>query len=77
MPLILNVPSHKIKTWAIDKKGIKIWVILKYSDETSWVPVAHAYNPTYSGGTYQEDHSSKPAWPNSSWDPISKEPSQK
>jgi hypothetical protein len=25
-------------------------------------PVAHTYNPSYSGGRHQEDHSSKPAW---------------
>jgi hypothetical protein len=25
------------------------------------VPVAHAYNPSYSGGRDQEDHGSKPA----------------
>jgi hypothetical protein len=29
-------------------------------------PVAHAYNPNYSGGRDQEDHSLKPAWANSS-----------
>jgi hypothetical protein len=27
----------------------------------SWVPVAHAYNPSYSGGRDQEDHCLKPA----------------
>jgi hypothetical protein len=36
--------------------------------------VAHACNPSYSGGRNQEDHSSKPAWGNSSQDPISKNP---
>jgi hypothetical protein len=34
--------------------------------------VAHVYNPSYSGSRDQEDHSSKPAWVNSSRDPISK-----
>jgi hypothetical protein len=34
--------------------------------------VAHAYNPSYSGGRDQEDHSWKPAGANSSRDPISK-----
>jgi hypothetical protein len=34
--------------------------------------VAHACTPTYSGGRDQEDHSSKPAWANSSRGPISK-----
>jgi hypothetical protein len=36
------------------------------------VPVAHACNPCYSGGRDQEDCSSKPAWANSFWAPISK-----
>jgi hypothetical protein len=35
-------------------------------------PVAHACNPSYSGGRDQENHSSKPALGNSSWDAISK-----
>jgi hypothetical protein len=41
------------------------------------VPVASACNPSYSGGTDQEDCSSKPAWANSSQDPISKIPNKK
>jgi hypothetical protein len=36
------------------------------------VPVAHAYNPSYTGGRDQEDRGSKPDWANSSWDPILK-----
>jgi hypothetical protein len=39
--------------------------------------VAHTHNPSYSGGRDQGDHGSKPAWANSVWDPISKNPSQK
>jgi hypothetical protein len=39
--------------------------------------VAHACNPSYSGGRDQEGHSSKPAWANSSWAPLLKNPSQK
>jgi hypothetical protein len=35
-------------------------------------PVAHAYNPSYSGGRDQEDHGSKPAQGNSLQDPILK-----
>jgi hypothetical protein len=35
----------------------------------SWT---HTCNPNYSGGRDQEDHSSKPAWANSSPDPIPK-----
>jgi hypothetical protein len=40
----------------------------------SWVPMAHACNPSYSGSRDQEDHGPKQAWPNSSRDPISKKP---
>jgi hypothetical protein len=36
--------------------------------------VTHAYNPSYSGGRDHEVLGSKPAWANSSWDPILKEP---
>jgi hypothetical protein len=43
----------------------------------SQVLVAHACNPSYSGGRDKEDHGSKPAQANSSRDPISKNPSQK
>jgi hypothetical protein len=39
--------------------------------------MAHTHNPSYSGGRDQEDRGSKPAWANSSPDPISKNPSQK
>jgi hypothetical protein len=39
--------------------------------------VAHACNPSYSGGRDQEDLGSKPAWANRSRDPIPKNPSQK
>jgi hypothetical protein len=39
-----------------------------------WPPVAHACNPSYSGGRDQEDHGSKSAQANSSWDSISKIP---
>jgi hypothetical protein len=34
--------------------------------------VAHAYNPSYSGGRDQEDLGLKPTWANSSRDPTSK-----
>jgi hypothetical protein len=39
--------------------------------------VAHAYNPSYSGVTDQEDRGLKPAQANSSRDPISKKLSTK
>jgi hypothetical protein len=40
----------------------------------SWALVAQAYDPSYSGSRDQEDHGLKPAWANSSKDPISKKP---
>jgi hypothetical protein len=36
--------------------------------------MAHACNPRYLGGRDQLDHGLKPAWGNSSRDPISKNP---
>jgi hypothetical protein len=36
--------------------------------------VAHAYNPSFSGDTDQEDHVSKIACANRSGDPISRKP---
>jgi hypothetical protein len=39
--------------------------------------VTHTCNPSYSRGRDQEDHGSKPVQANRSWDPISKNPSQK
>jgi hypothetical protein len=47
---------------------------LKLIMTSSWAPVAHACNPSYSGGRDQENRSSKPAWANSLQDPILKEP---
>jgi hypothetical protein len=41
-------------------------------ERQSQVLVAHAYNPSYSVGRDQEDHSLKPALVNSSRDPILK-----
>jgi hypothetical protein len=40
--------------------------------EISRALVPHAYNPSYSGGSDQEDHVSKPAQTNIPWDPIVK-----
>jgi hypothetical protein len=39
--------------------------------------VAHACNPSYSGGRDEEDHGLKPALANSSRDPISKKKNPK
>jgi hypothetical protein len=43
----------------------------------SRVTVSHACNASYSGGRDQEGHALKPAWANSSLDPVSKNPSQR
>jgi hypothetical protein len=40
----------------------------------SQTSIVHSCNPTYSGNRDQEDQGSKPAWANSSQDPISKIP---
>jgi hypothetical protein len=37
-----------------------------------WAPVALTCNPSYLGGWVWEDWGLRPAWANSSWDPISK-----
>jgi hypothetical protein len=45
------------------------WHSVKYSSkeaQSCLALVTHTYNPNYSGGRNQEDHSSKPAWVNSS-----------
>jgi hypothetical protein len=48
--------------------------IMEFKSIQSWVPVAHACNPSYSGGTDQEDRGSKLAWANSLKDSTSKTP---
>jgi hypothetical protein len=49
---------------------------IHYLKNGSWALIAHACNPSYSGGRDQEEHGSKQAWENSSKDPISKNTSQ-
>jgi hypothetical protein len=46
----------------------------KERKKETWAPVAHTWNPSYSGGRNQEDCSSEPAQANSSQDPIMKKP---
>jgi hypothetical protein len=46
--------------------GLHTLIFKKIKEKKDQAPVAHAYNPSYSGGRDQEDHSSKPAWANSS-----------
>jgi hypothetical protein len=47
-------------------------VCLKNVHSTCEAEMAHSYNPSFSGGRDQEDHSSKTAPANSSTDPITK-----
>jgi hypothetical protein len=56
--------------WTLEGQGFN-------NHEPSQVPVAHACNPSYSGGRDQEDHGLKPAQENSSQDPILKIPNTK
>jgi hypothetical protein len=65
----------------LDYKGILKYLIyiyyfsfsgLIYKSTYGWVPVAHACTPGYSAGRDREDRGSKPAWANSSQDPILK-----
>jgi hypothetical protein len=48
--------------------------VFKFDHKTESLPVAHACNPSYSGGRDQEDSGSKPTQANSLQDPISKKP---
>jgi hypothetical protein len=47
---------------------------LRTEKDKCFLLVAHAYNPSYSGGRDQEDHGQKPAQADSFRDPISKKP---
>jgi hypothetical protein len=58
--------------YALSRKIFRVKVIL-----ISQAPVAHSCNPSYSGGTDQEDCGLKPAWTNSSETLSRKYPSQK
>jgi hypothetical protein len=71
-----NTDPHLIK---VIMKNILfiISVNIKYTHVLSQVPVAHACNPSYSGGRDQEDRGLKPAEANSSWDSILKNLNQK
>jgi hypothetical protein len=42
------------------------FLILNLKKNLGWAPVAYGYNPSYSGGSFQEDHSSKSTQANSS-----------
>jgi hypothetical protein len=47
-------------------------LVFKQDPVSSRALVPHTYNPSYSGGRDQEDHSLKPAWANHLQDPILK-----
>jgi hypothetical protein len=53
------------------------YILIVQEGFASWVPVAHTYNPSYSGGRNQEDHGLRTAWAKSSRDPILKIPNNR
>jgi hypothetical protein len=59
------------KRWIQRINETKSWF---FERQTSQALVAHTHNPSYLGGRDQEDGGSKPAWANSSKDPILKKP---
>jgi hypothetical protein len=54
-----------------------IFALVKKFTLWGWASVAHASNPSYSGGRDQENSGSKPDWEISLQDPISKMPNIK
>jgi hypothetical protein len=65
-----RAPAQRVQTPVPQKKKKKLIYIC-------WVLVAHACNPSYSGGGDQEDRSLKPAWVNSSTRPYLKKEKKK
>jgi hypothetical protein len=51
---------------------VNLWQIHLIKTHFGQAPLAHACNPSYSGGRDQEDCGSKPAWANSSARPYLK-----
>jgi hypothetical protein len=43
-----------------------MYILPQLKESLSWAPVAHAYNPSYSGGKGQEDLNWKPGQANTS-----------
>jgi hypothetical protein len=77
-PIFLNLAlSSSSVLWESEKRkqGHKVKRPLPTKNiDKGRAPVAHTYNPSYSGGRDQEDHGLKPGQGNSSQDPISKMP---
>jgi hypothetical protein len=48
------------------QKDLEVKIEGNIKQNVAWALLANACNPHYSGGRDQEDHSSKPAWTNSS-----------
>jgi hypothetical protein len=81
MKLIINFSNSRKKSLKIYKFNLgKINMFMVSASSRYWIyqeSVAHACNPSYSGGRDLEDQGSKPAQANSLRDPISKNHSQK
>jgi hypothetical protein len=81
-PHLLEKTEKKKKAWRLDRargmctryKQTAQFIFRVGTPKQTEKPVAHACNPSYSGGRDQEDHRSKPARENSSQSPILKNP---
>jgi hypothetical protein len=74
-PLFLSKQQLQSKGKVSGMHSMWVHKINKYMNKKrrkSPAPVAHTYNPSYSGGRDQEDCGSKPALTNSSQNPVSK-----
>jgi hypothetical protein len=65
-------PRRNLLKPPLPKGGCSFPTLLEYHHNCSLsrAPVAHAFNPSYSGESNQEDHGLKPARENSLQDPI-------
>jgi hypothetical protein len=72
-----SIPSAFNTLVSISFRNVSVLQNLPFKESKSQLPVAHAWNPSYSGGRDQEDSGSKSAQENSLGDPISKNSSPK
>jgi hypothetical protein len=68
-----NIPSSPQGKQCLKKQASLVPTDSHFSKTNgSWSLVAQTYNLSYSGGRDQKNYSLKPAWANSSWNPILK-----
>jgi hypothetical protein len=79
--ILYKVSCHNTEQSTVQSRGEVPSQLLTFiycvKCEEGWVLMARAYSPSYSGSRHQEDRGSKPAWANSSRDPILKKPNTK